>query len=118
MTETTLQVGVLDDYQNAAREFGPWSELGDAVDVTVFTDHVAGLDALAERLAPFDVVVAMRERTRFPREVLQRLPRLRLLVSTGMGTAHIDVGAAKGLGITGAGTGGRRQPAAGRRRGG
>jgi hypothetical protein len=72
MTETTLQVGVLDDYQNAAREFGPWSELGDAAEVTVFTDHVAGPDALAERLAPFDVVVAMRERTRFPREVLTR----------------------------------------------
>ena len=79
MTETTFQVGVLDDYQNAAREFGPWSELGDAAEVTVFTDHVADLDELVERLAPFDVVVAMRERTRFPREVLERLPRLRLL---------------------------------------
>jgi len=112
MAGTTLQVGVLDDYQNAAREFGPWSELGDAAEVTVFTDHVAGLDALAERLAPFDVVVAMRERTRFPREVLERLPRLRLLVSTGMGTAHIDAGAAKELGITVSGTGGRPQPAA------
>ena len=69
---------------------------------------MAGLDALAERLAPFDVVVAMRERTRFPREVLERLPRLRLLVSTGMGTAHIDVGAARELGITVSGTGGGR----------
>ena len=112
MTETTLRVGVLDDYQNAAREFGPWSELGDAAEVTVFTDHVAGLDALAERLAPFDVVVAMRERTRFPREVLERLPRLRLLVSTGMGTAHIDVAAARERGITVCGTGGRGEPPA------
>jgi phosphoglycerate dehydrogenase-like enzyme len=107
MTESTLQVGVLDDYQNAAREFGPWGELGDAADVTVFTDHAADPDALVERLAPFDVVVAMRERTRFPRQVLERLPRLRLLVSTGMGTAHIDVAAASQLGITVSGTGGR-----------
>jgi phosphoglycerate dehydrogenase-like enzyme len=112
MTTTALQVAVLDDYQDAAREFGPWGELGDAADVTIFTDHVADAGRLAERLAPFDVIVAMRERTRFPRQVLERLPRLRLLVSTGMSTAHIDVGAASELGITVSGTGGRPQPAA------
>jgi phosphoglycerate dehydrogenase-like enzyme len=112
VTETALQVAVLDDYQNAAREFGPWSELDQAAEITIFTDHVAGPEALAERLAPFDVVVAMRERTRFPRQVLDRLPRLRLLVSTGMGTAHIDVTAASELDITVSGTGGRPQPAA------
>jgi phosphoglycerate dehydrogenase-like enzyme len=112
MTENALQVGVLDDYQNAAREFGPWNELDDTADITIFTDHVADPDALVERLAPFDVVVAMRERTRFPRQILERLPRLRLLVSTGMGTAHIDVAAASELGITVSGTGGRPQPAA------
>jgi phosphoglycerate dehydrogenase-like enzyme len=112
VTTTALLVGVLDDYQNAAREFGPWSELGDAADVTIFNDHVAGTGALVERLAPFDVIVAMRERTRFPRQVLERLPRLRLLVSTGMGTAHIDVAAASELGITVSGTGGRPEPAA------
>jgi phosphoglycerate dehydrogenase-like enzyme len=107
-----LRVGVLDDYQNAAREFGPWSELGNAADVTIFNDHVTGTGSLVERLAPFDVIVAMRERTRFPRQVLERLPRLRLLVSTGMGTAHIDVAAASELGITVSGTGGRPAPAA------
>jgi phosphoglycerate dehydrogenase-like enzyme len=112
MTENALQVGVLDDYQNAARGFGPWHELDDTADVTIFTDHVADPDALVERLAPFDMVVAMRERTRFPRQILERLPRLRLLVSTGMGTAHIDVEAASELGITVSGTGGRPQPAA------
>jgi phosphoglycerate dehydrogenase-like enzyme len=112
VTTTALLVGVLDDYQNAAREFGPWSELGDAADVTIFNDHVAGTGPLVERLAPFDVIVAMRERTRFPRQVLERLPRLRLLVSTGMGTAHIDVAAASELGITVSGTGGRPAPAA------
>ena len=112
MTTTALLVGVLDDYQNAAREYGPWSELGDAADVTIFNDHVSDTGSLVERLAPFDVIVAMRERTRFPRQVLERLPRLRLLVSTGMGTAHIDVAAASELGITVSGTGGRAEPAA------
>lgn len=112
MARNALQVGVLDDYQNAARVFGPWTELTNVADVTVFTDHVAGPGALAERLAPFDVVVAMRERSRFPRQVLERLPRLRLLVSTGMSTGHIDMAAAAELGITVSGTGGRREPAA------
>ena len=106
------KVAVLDDYQDAAREFGPWSELGAAAEVTVFTDHVAETDAVVERLAPFDVIVATRERTRFPRAVLERLPRLRLLVSTGMGTAHIDVAAARERGITVCGTGGRGEPPA------
>jgi len=112
MTATALQVAVLDDYQNAAREFGPWHELGGKAEVTVFTDHVAVADRLVERLAPFDAVVAMRERTRFRRGILERLPRLRLLVSTGMGTAHIDTEAATELGITVSGTAGRAQPAA------
>jgi phosphoglycerate dehydrogenase-like enzyme len=112
VTTTALQVGVLDDYQNAARESGPWSELGDAAEVTIFNDHVTGTGSLVERLAPFDVIVAMRERTRFPRQVLERLPRLRLLVSTGMSAAHIDVAAASELGITVSGTGGRPAPAA------
>ncbi len=112
MTEAALQVAVIDDYQDAAREFGPWADLAGRAEVTIFNDHVADPDALADRLAPFDAIVATRERTRFPREILERLPRLRLLVSTGMGTAHIDVEAVKELGITVSGTGGRPQPPA------
>jgi len=112
MTTTALQVGVIDDYQDAAGEFGPWAELAGRAEVTIFTDHVTGADALAERLAPFDVIVATRERTRFPRQILQRLPRLRLLVSTGMGSAHIDLAAARELGVTVSGTGGRPEPPA------
>ncbi len=112
MTATALQVGVIDDYQDAAGEFGPWAELAGQAEITIFTDHVADADALAERLAPFDVIVATRERTRFPRQILQRLPRLRLLVSTGMGSAHIDLAAARELGITVSGTGGRPEPPA------
>jgi phosphoglycerate dehydrogenase-like enzyme len=112
MTATALQVGVIDDYQDAAGEFGPWAELAGRAEITIFTDHVADPGALAERLAPFDVIVATRERTRFPRQILQRLPRLRLLVSTGMGSAHIDLAAARELGITVSGTGGRPEPPA------
>ena len=112
MTAKALQVAVLDDYQNVARDFGPWPELAGSADVTFFTDHVTGVGALAERLAPFGAIVATRERTRFPRELLVRLPRLRLLVSTGMGTAHIDMAAARERGITVSGTGGRRYSAA------
>jgi phosphoglycerate dehydrogenase-like enzyme len=103
-----VNVAVLDDYQSVARELGPWEELGDAVELTFFHDHIgeADEDALAERLAPFDVVVAMRERTPFPRTLLARLPRLRLLVTTGMGNVAIDLDAAREHGIVVSGTGG------------
>jgi phosphoglycerate dehydrogenase-like enzyme len=107
-----MRVAVLDDYQAVALAMGPWHELGDAVAVTVFTDHVADDDALVARLADFEVVVAMRERTPFPRARLERLPRLRLLVTTGMANASIDLEAARELGIAVCGTGGLPSPTA------
>jgi D-3-phosphoglycerate dehydrogenase len=76
-------VAVLDDYQRAALDFADWSELGDRADVHVFDRHFATEDDVAAELADFEVVVAMRERTPFPRTLLTRLPRLRLLVTTG-----------------------------------
>jgi phosphoglycerate dehydrogenase-like enzyme len=109
---TPLKVAVLDDYQDVARRYGPWEDLGDAVDVTVFTDHVVDEQSLADRLAGFAVVVAMRERTAFPRRVLQRLPDLRLLVTTGMGNAAIDLVAAREHGVVVSGTGGFGSPTA------
>jgi phosphoglycerate dehydrogenase-like enzyme len=99
-------VAVLDDYQGVALELGPWDRLGSAVAVTAFDDHIAADDALVERLAPFEVVVAMRERTPFAAHRLERLPNLRLLVTTGMANAAIDVAAARRLGIVVCGTGG------------
>jgi phosphoglycerate dehydrogenase-like enzyme len=99
-----MNVAILDDYQRVAAATGPWEGLGDAAAVTAFDDHVADDDALVERLAPFEVVVAMRERTPFPRERLERLPELRLLVTTGLGNASIDMDAARELGIVVAGT--------------
>jgi phosphoglycerate dehydrogenase-like enzyme len=108
----SIKVAVLDDYQDVARHYGPWEELGDAVEVTVFTDHVADEESLVDRLADFSVVVAMRERTAFPRRVLQRLSDLRLLVTTGMGNAAIDLVAARDLGVVVTGTGGLGPPTA------
>jgi phosphoglycerate dehydrogenase-like enzyme len=101
-----VRVAVLDDYQGVALSMAPWTDLGDAVAVTAFTDHVADDDTLIQRLEGFDVVVAMRERTPFTRARLERLPDLRLLVTTGMANAAIDLDAARALGVTVAGTGG------------
>jgi phosphoglycerate dehydrogenase-like enzyme len=108
----SAHIAILDDYQRVALSVGPWSELGDAVSVTAFDDHVADDDALIERLAPFDVIVAMRERTPFPRARLERLPALRLLVTTGRANAAIDMDAARELGVVVAGTGSLVSPTA------
>jgi phosphoglycerate dehydrogenase-like enzyme len=103
-------VAVLDDYQDVARSFGPWDSLD--ADLTVFTDHLEGIEPLAQRLAPFDVIVAMRERTPLPAELLERLPRLRLIVTTGMANPSIAIDAAREHGIAVCGTGGLPSPTA------
>jgi phosphoglycerate dehydrogenase-like enzyme len=108
----TVRVAVLDDYQRVARQYADWDALPADTDVEIFHDHVADHEDLVRRLAPFDVVAAMRERTPFPRRVLEALPRLKLLVTTGMRNASIDLAAATDLGITVCGTGGSSQPTA------
>jgi phosphoglycerate dehydrogenase-like enzyme len=100
-----LRIAVLDDYQSVASTYADWSLLPEAADVVTFHDHVRDDDAVVARLSAFDVVVAMRERTAFPRQVLERLPNLRLLVTTGARNASIDVHAATEHGITVCGTG-------------
>jgi phosphoglycerate dehydrogenase-like enzyme len=107
---TPAAVAVLDDYQDAARRFADWSVLGDRARLTVFNDHLADPDAVVRRLQDFDVVCVMRERTPLPRTVLDRLPRLRLVVSTGSRNASIDAVAAAQLGIAVAHTGYRSDP--------
>lgn len=97
------KIAILDDYQNVATTYANWDSLD--AGVVVFTTPVSDADDLVHRLAEFDVVVAMRERTRFPAEVLEQLTDLRLLVSTGPMNAAIDVAAARELGITVCGTG-------------
>jgi phosphoglycerate dehydrogenase-like enzyme len=98
------RVVVLDDYQDVARQFGPWSDLGPQLELHVVTAHLVGRE-LVDALAGAEVVVAMRERTAFDRALLGALPALRLLVTTGMGNAAIDLAAAAELGITVCGTG-------------
>jgi phosphoglycerate dehydrogenase-like enzyme len=100
-----LRVAVLDDYQGVALEVADWSVLQGRVDITVLREWLPDEDAVAETLADHDVVVAMRERTPFPASLLARLPRLRLLITTGMRNASIDVAAAQEMGVTVCGTG-------------
>jgi phosphoglycerate dehydrogenase-like enzyme len=95
---------LLDDYQGAAMGFAPWREL-EGWRVRAVCEHHPDEDALVAELADATAVVAMRERTPFPRRVLERLPQLRLLVTTGAANASIDAGAAADLGITVCGTG-------------
>jgi phosphoglycerate dehydrogenase-like enzyme len=94
-----MKVAILDDYQNVALTLADWSTVTDRAEITVFTDHLGDPDAVVDRLAPFDVVCVMRERTPLPRSVLERLPRLALIASTGPGNASIDVAACDQLGI-------------------
>jgi phosphoglycerate dehydrogenase-like enzyme len=98
-----MKIAILDDYQNVALSFADWDSLG--AEIEVFTEPFAEADEIVERLAGFDVVVAMRERTRFPAELLARLTDLKLLVSTGQRNAAIDVVAARQLGIVVSATG-------------
>ena len=95
-----MKVAVLDDYQSVAADMADWSSLPAGIDVTYFSDHLSDEDALAERLADFDIVMGMRERTPFPRTLLERLPALRCLITTGGGNASFDLEAATDLGIT------------------
>ena len=106
------RVAILDDYQNVAMGLADWKSLPAGTEVVAFHDHLHELDAVAKRLADFDVVVAMRERTAFPRGLLEKLPKLRLLVTTGMRNASIDVKAAAEGGITVCGTSGLPYPTA------
>jgi phosphoglycerate dehydrogenase-like enzyme len=104
------KIVVLDDYQNAALESADWSVLHDRADTSVFQDHVADPDAVVERLRPFDVVCVMRERCPLPRNVIERLPNLKLIASTGPVNASIDVAAAVDHGIAVVYTGYRSDP--------
>jgi phosphoglycerate dehydrogenase-like enzyme len=106
------RIAVLDDYQSVAHTFSDWSQLPEPAEVVEFHDNVADPDALVARLEPFDVIIAMRERTRFSKEILERLPNLKLLVTTGMRNKSIDVGAANERGITVCGTGSQPTAAA------
>lgn len=105
---TLSRIAVLDDYQGVALSFGDWGSLG--VPVDVFRDTIKDPDALVARLAPYDAIVLMRERTPFPRSLIERLPNLRLLVTTAGRNNSVDAAALKERGITFCGTPGTTSP--------
>jgi len=88
-------IAVLDDYQQVASGLADWTRLAPRAQPVFFHDHVADPDSLSARLAPFDAVVLMRERTRLDAALLARLPRLKLIVTVGMWNAAIDLHAAR-----------------------
>jgi phosphoglycerate dehydrogenase-like enzyme len=104
LSRMTTRVAVLDDYQGAAEAAPQWAGLPSGAELTFFGDHLGVEDQVAERLRPFEVVVAMRERTPFPASLLGALPGLRLLVTTGMRNRSIDLDAARRQGIVVSGT--------------
>jgi phosphoglycerate dehydrogenase-like enzyme len=99
-----MKLAVLDDYQGVAQGMADWSRLPPDAEVRFFREPLGGADAVAAALEPFDVVVAMRERTPFPASLLERLPSLRLLVTTGMRNAAIDLAACRRRGVVVSGT--------------
>lgn len=104
---TSFRLAIIDDYQQVASDYAPWdSLLDDGVKVSVFSAPFVSEEQAVAALAPFDIIVAMRERTRFPRRVLESLTNLKLLVTTGMANAAIDLEAASERGILVCGTGG------------
>ena len=100
------RAALLDDYQGVALDMADWAPLDGRVALDVFRRHIDGEDQLVAELAPYEIVVAMRERAPFPRSVLERLDNLKLLVTTGPRNAAIDVAAAREAGIMVCGTGG------------
>ncbi|WP_206997900.1 D-2-hydroxyacid dehydrogenase family protein [Trinickia mobilis] len=94
-----VRVAILDDYQNAALDLADWSPLKNRAEITAFNDHLAETAQVIERLKPFDVLCVMRERTPLTRPILEALPNLKLIASTGAGNASIDTDAAAERGI-------------------
>jgi phosphoglycerate dehydrogenase-like enzyme len=107
-----VRIALLDDYQDVALHMADWRALPQNADLQVFRDHLFDEDALVERLKDFDIIMAMRERTPFTRGLLERLPSLKLLVTSGMRNASIDLEAARDHDTLVCGTGGLPYPTA------
>jgi phosphoglycerate dehydrogenase-like enzyme len=99
-----MRIAILDDYQNIALTAGDWGSLGDEAEIVSYTDHLSDEDEIAERLADFEIICAMRERTPFTKSLLAKLPNLKLLISSGMRNRGIDAQAAKAQGVVVCGT--------------
>ena len=94
-----MKLAILDDYQGVALDSADWSQVEQSADISIFDTHLGDADVVVRALYGFDIIVAMRERTPFPQYVLERLPKLRLLVTTGMRNLAIDLAAARKQGI-------------------
>ena len=101
-----MRVAILDDYQQVSLASADWSHVRSLAEIDVFAQPIARTEALVSALEPYDVIVAMRERTSFDAARLSQLPKLRLLVTTGMSNSSIDLGACAARGVTVCGTGG------------
>jgi D-3-phosphoglycerate dehydrogenase len=109
---TRLRCAILDDYLNVALTVADWSKVKDRVDITVFNQPFATAEAAANALKDFEIICAMRERTPFPRAMFASLPNLKLLITSGMRNAAIDMEAAKDHKVTLCGTQWGRDPTA------
>ena len=99
-----LRCAILDDYQNVALSMADWSQVGPSVEIKVFNEHLGAPDKVIAALQGFAIVCAMRERTAFPRAVIEALPDLKLVITTGMRNASIDLEAAKAKNVVVCGT--------------
>jgi phosphoglycerate dehydrogenase-like enzyme len=104
-----MKIAVLDDYQNVARDMADWSSIEANHQITFFNDIYEGFDGFAKRLEPFEIVCIMRERSPFKRDLIERLPNLKMVVTAGMRNAALDLDACKDRGIPVLGTGGSAQ---------
>ncbi len=99
------KIAILDDYQNVALTMADWSVVPDEHEIVVFDDHLADIEQVADRLKDFEIICIMRERTPLPRQLIEMLPNLKLLITSGMRNASIDLAAAADAGVTVCGTG-------------
>src|SRR5262245_35189437 len=104
---------ILDDYQDITLKVADWSKVSADLDIKVFKEHLGSQDNVIKALQGFDIVCAMRERTGFPRAVIEKLPDLKLLITTGLRNASIDVAAAKERGVVVCGTPSTGSPTSG-----
>lgn len=106
MTSKGHSIAILDDYQNVALKYGNWAPIEKHATITVFNDTIHSENDLVARLKPFTIICTMRERTKFTASLLERLPNLKLLTTTGMRNLSLDIRAANSQGVVVAGTGG------------
>ena len=99
-----MRLAILDDYEDVALQMGDWESLGADVEVDVYRDHEADETLLVDRLLPYDILVIMRERTPFQRKLIEQLPNLKLLITSGIRNRAIDLTACAAKGIVVSGT--------------